>query len=419
MLRTNLQIATARVASILLFALAVMLTCPAQAQTYTVLHNFSGGSDGGRPYTGLTMDRAGNLYGTAAEGGLTDGCGGVGCGTVFRMTQKNGAWVFAPLYEFQGGNDGSQPTTAVTIGPDGAVYGTTPTGGGNGCAGGCGTIFKLTPSATVCHAALCGWNETVLYRFSPPPNGVSYPYGGVTFDAAGNLYGTAFHGGTGNCTDGCGVVYKLTPSGGSWTFSVIYSFTGGSDGANPVSTLITDRAGNLYGTAGFGGESGAGTVFELIRSGAGWTFNLLYAFQDRLDGGIPEAGSVMDSSGNLYGDNSNAGLYDGGVVFELSPSANGWTFSVLDTPMGGLFAPLSIDSSGDLYGTTETGGIYEMGLLFRLTFGSWAEIDLYSFSQNDGNIPLSNVVLDASGNAYGTTSQGGTGNAGVVWKFTR
>lgn len=359
------------------FALALVCALTAamqstQAQTYTVLDNFTHGLDGGDPNTGLTMDRAGNLYGTTDNGGYTGGaCAGYGgCGGVFRMVQKNGSWVLTPLYDFQAGDDGYFPQANVTIGPDGAVYGTTLFGGGTGCTldEGCGTIFKLTPPASVCHAALCSWTETVLYRFSQAPDGISSPWGGVTFDAAGNLYGMAFNGGAGTCTStGCGVIYKLTPSGGGWTFSVIYNFTGGNDGERPISTLIADRAGNFYGTAAYGGEHGSGTVFELIRSGAGWSFKTLYSFGDGSDGGIPTAGVVMDSAGNLYGDNTNGGPYFSGVVYELSPSAGSWNFSVIATPMGGLEAPLTLDSAGNLYGTTYEGGVYQLGLVFELT----------------------------------------------------
>jgi uncharacterized repeat protein (TIGR03803 family) len=408
----------------LLFLLTTVAAPPAQAQTYTTLHSFTRQQDGSNPMTGLTMDEAGNLYGTTSTGGNdgSDCAGRGGCGGIFRMTRKDGAWIFTPLYDFQGGSDGSGPQANVTIGPDGAVYGTTLYGGGNGCTlgAGCGTIFKLTPTASVCHAALCSWTETVLYRFSQAPEVANGPWGGVTFDAAGNLYGMAFAGGTGNCTGGCGVIYKLTPSGGNWTFSVIYNFTGGSDGAAPLSTLITDRAGNLYGTAGYGGL-GAGTVFELIRAGAGWSFNLLYALNGQSDGAIPMAGVVMDSSGNLYGDDTNGGPDDGGVVFELSYSAGSWNFSVIGAPMGGLDAPVSLDSAGNVYGTTYDGGSYQVGLVFELTpsGGSWIENDIYSFNPNSGILPVSNVTLDASGSLYGTTTIGGARGDGVVWQIAR
>lgn len=163
----------------------------------------------------------------------------------------------------------------VTIGPDGNLYGTTLFGG-NGCQPyGCGTVFKLSPPARPCHSILCPWAETVLYRFSDSSAGLSSAFGGVVFDGAGNLYGMTLGGGTGNCNGaGCGAVYKLAPSGGGWTPSLVYSFTGGSDGAAPTSTLVIDRAGNLYGTALYGGF-GYGTVFELIRSGSGWSESTL------------------------------------------------------------------------------------------------------------------------------------------------
>jgi uncharacterized repeat protein (TIGR03803 family) len=423
---SNGRLRRASFTATLICALTMMAVQSLQAQTYTTLHNFTRGDDGSNPETGLTMDQAGNLYGTTLTGGDTSGAcaGSGGCGGVFRMIKNNGNWIFTPLYDFQGGNDGSGPQAAVTIGPDGAIYGTTLFGGGaGGCTlgAGCGTVFKLTPPPTICHSALCSWTETVLYRFSQAPGDPNLPWGGVTFDAAGNLYGMAFAGGTGNCTGGCGAIYKLTPSAGGWTFSVIYEFADASDGSGPMSTLLIDRAGDFYGTAAYGGQYGAGTAFELIRSAAGWTFNTLYSFQDHLDGGLPNSGLVMDSSGNLYGDNTNGGEYDGGVVFELSPSGGGWNFSVIASPNGGLDAPVSIDSAGNVYGTTQTGGVNQLGLVFELTRSgnNWIENDLYSFNQNDGILPFSSVVFDSRGTLYGTTWAGGTRGAGVVWQLTR
>ena len=162
----------------------------AQAQTYSMLHTFTGGHDGSHSVSGLVIDHAGNLYGTTSAGGNTQGvCVNGGCGTVFRISPKNGAWIFTTLYAFQGGEDGAAPQAALTIGPDGALYGTTLYGGGLGCSSGygCGTVFKVTPPPTFCGSALCGWKETVIFSFPEQGmNGISTPYGGVVFDPAGH-----------------------------------------------------------------------------------------------------------------------------------------------------------------------------------------------------------------------------------------
>ena len=414
---TRIWPAVAKLAPVILFALILMCSRLSQAQTYTLLHSFTQGRDGAGPTCGVTLDPAGNLYGTASSG-AGGNCPGTGCGAVFRLAQKNGAWVFTPLYDFQGGGDGATPIAAVTIGPDGAVYGTTISGGGNGCGGnGCGTIFRLTPPASVCHSAMCGWAESLIYRFQLDPNGLAAPYAGVTFDTAGNLYGQTRGGGA----YGRGAVYKLTRSGGSWTLSVIYNFTGGDDGAVPNSRLTMDRAGNLYGTTFSGGAYGYGTVFELVRSGVGWTFHLLYGFQGESDGGNPYAGVVLDSAGNIYGDNSTGGQYSGGVVYELSLSGGAWMYSVLYDSTSMLYADLGIDGAGNLYGTAYAGGSQQDGLVFELSpaGGGWTETNLYSFTGPDGAFPISSVALDASGNLYGTTNQGGSDHYGVVWQFAR
>jgi uncharacterized repeat protein (TIGR03803 family) len=362
----------------------------------------------------LTFDQVGNLYGTASFGG--GNCSATGCGTVFRLAHRNGAWIFTPLYDFQGGDDGASPQAPVTIGPDGAVYGVTFGGGGTGCGGkGCGTAFRLTPGASVCHSVLCPWTETVIDRFQDDPNQLVIPFGGVIFDTAGDLYGASGLGGA----SGKGAIYKLTRSGTSWTSTSLYTFTGGSDGAVPMSHLTMDRAGNLYGTTTFGGAGlGFGTVFELVRSGSGWTFHLLYTFQGGSDGGHPVAGVVLDSAGNIYGDNTYGGQFGFGVVYELSSAG---IYSVLYSTRGTFDGDLGIDSAGNLYGTTYDGGSDAGGSIFELSpSGSgWTETTLHSFTGPEGAYPYSSVVLDTSGNLYGTTTEGGSHSDGVAWQLVR
>ncbi len=316
------------------FSLAAVVPEVAQAQTFTVLHDFTGAEDGGTPFAELTMDRAGNLYGTAFYGGVQS-ChtvSGTGCGTVFKLTKKGSGWVFTPLYDFAGSGDGAHPAGKVVFGPDGTLYGTTNVFGGYS-----GTVFNLKPPPTSCRAALCSWNQTLLYGFSGESDGGN-PYGGVVFDKAGNLYGTTFSGGQKGgqvCGDGsgstCGVVYELTKSGSIWTETVLHTFTGGADGSNPGNGLVLDGAGNLYGTTTTGGSGLYGTAFQLSPSGSGWTENVLYSFG--WDGGAQPWGALLfDAAGNLYGTTAYGAP---STVFELTPSNGNWNYCVALRPVPG------------------------------------------------------------------------------------
>jgi len=414
--------------ALFLIALTVARTQPTQAQTYKVIYNFTAGTGGCCPYAGVTMDRAGRLYGAADAGG------GDNAGTVFRLTQKGSGWVFSPLYSFQGGpNDGIGPNARVIFGPNGGLFGTTVVGG-LGCNGeGCGTVFMLTPYPTACKTALCAWEETVLHRFTAGSDGAFPYFGDVVLDQAGSLYGTTAYGGGGSgCggNNGCGTVYKLTPSNGGWTESVLYSFQGGSDGAFPYAGVIFDQAGNLYGTTAYGGGSGCagngcGTVFQLTSSGSGWVENTLYSFQGGNDGASPFGGLIFDQSGNLYGSTAYTSSFGvgGGTVFELSPSGSNWIHTVLYSFSGGAgpYDTLTIDA-GNLYGTTNRDGAYGYGSVFKLTHsgGGWTYTSLHDFTAgSDGGYVYGGVILDSSGNLYGTTQYGGSGgDTGVVWEIT-
>ena len=405
-----------------LLALTVAIAQPGQAQTFTVLHNFTGQTDGAGPFAGLTMDAAGSLYGTTWGGAL-------GYGTVFKLASKNSGWIFAPLYSFTGGSDGAQPQARVILGHDGALYGTASSGGaGMGCNGdGCGVVFKLQPPATACKIALCPWTENVLYSFTGGSDGGD-PYSEVIFDQAGNLYGTTVLGGPDCYFRGCGVVYELTRSdGGGWTEGVLYSFSLGNDGAYPVASVVFDNAGNLYGTTS-GDMNGIyapyGTVYELMPSGMAWAEKTIYTFQGANDGGIPLAGLIVDQLGNLYGATSSYGENGGGTVFTLTPSGGIWTFeSVYGLEGGGNGGParsLTMDAAGNLYGTAHFDGAYGYGSVFKFTKSgnSWAYTSLHDFTGgSDGGVPVSSVVLDKKGNIYGTTFGGGANGAGVVFEI--
>ncbi len=419
-----------RLAQAFALVVATFVSQSTQAQTFTVLHNFTGGIDGSYPMAGLTIDRNGNLYGTTFTGGNTANCNlyYIGCGTVFRLAPKNSSWIFTSLYEFLGGNDGKLPDAGVVLGPDGSLYGTTQEGGSNSCGNGCGTVFNLRPPPRACTTALCPWTETVIHSFSGQPDGAGPYYGDVVFDQAGNLYGTTLGGGTG----GWGTVYRLTPFSGSWTESILYNFTGQADGGQPYAGVIFNRAGNLYGTTFYGG-AGYGLVYQLAPSGGAWQESILHTFQGN-DGGWPYAGLIFDNFGHLYGANSisqdSGGEYGGGTVYELNPSDGSWTLNTLYSFNGaepGPYASLVMDAAGNLYGTTRQ---YENGYgeVFKMVpnGNNWVYVILHEFSGSDGADPVSNVVFDSAGNMYGTTSAGGTGSCnqgvspgcGVVWEIT-
>jgi len=399
----------------LLSALGLVVSA-AQAQTFTVLHNFTNGPDGGEPAAGLTMDRAGNFYGTASTGGNSAGLCSYqnphGCGTVFKLSRKGSGWVFTPIYTFSG-LDGAKPQARVIIGPDGTLYGTTYEGGGNvdGCNGyGCGTVFNLRPPAASCKSALCPWTETVLYSFEGFTDGVEPTFGDLLFDGAGNIYGTTPHGGQGDH----GTVYKLTHTNGGWTETVVYRFQGGHDGATPYGGLVFDQAGNLWGTTAFGGTYNNGTIFELVPSGDGWTESVVYNFFGATDGANPYAGLIVDQYGNFYGATYG---YDGTTpkVYELSPSNGGWTFTTLYS-LGtnqGIIGKLAMDTAGNLYGTN----FYDVPEVFRLTpsNGGWTLTGAWG---GMGSAPFGNVILDGSGNLYTTASNGGPSQVGLVFEIT-
>ncbi len=423
--RTGLPAATTALA--IIFLLAGVASQPAQAQTFHVLHTFNGGTDGEQPEAGLTMDRAGNLYGTAQLGGIA--YDGNGYGTVFQLKHRGSGWIFAPLYSFTGGDDGIYPIARVILGPNGTLYGTTYEGGAGCSPVDCGTVFNVRPRPTPCPSVLCPWTESVVYNFHNSPDGANPFSGDLIFDQAGNIYGTTYGGGNQN-----GVVYELTPSGSGWTESILYAFSSsGDDGANPFSGVIFDNAGNLYGTTFAGGSSGYGAVYQLVPSHGGWTENVLYSFQPGNDGSGPSAGLIFDASGNLYGATAIGGSGGGGTVFKLTPSGGSWTYSTLYNFAGtccecGPRATLVMDGAGNLYGTTACDGRFQFGSIFKLTptpQPPWTYTSLHDFTDfEDGANPTSNVLLDASGNLYGTASGGGDFNCGlgngcgVVWEIT-
>jgi uncharacterized repeat protein (TIGR03803 family) len=358
-------------------------------------------------------------------------------------------------------DDGSTPSAGLTSDGAGNFYGTTPYGAGGG------TVFELSPNGSG------GWNATVLHRFTGGADG-NIPVGPVIFDSVGNLYGATSSGGAYNE----GTVFELSPAGTSWTETILYSFAGKGAGAYPETGLIMDQAGNLYGGTFY-------TVFELSPSGGGWTERVIYGLgksefiSDSLtmdangnifaaassnifelspngkggwlrrvihtftggpkDGAYAQGTPVFDQAGNLYGTTSGGGYGVGvgkGTVYELSPGKNGkWTEKILHRFHGGKdgddpFSGVVLDASGNIYGTARGAGKSNDGTVFELVApvgtGSYEPKPLWSFNGTDGDSPYGTLVLDNAGNLYGTTYRGGslegpcggTLGCGVVFKIT-
>ena len=406
----------------LVCALTMVATRPAPAQTFSVLHTFSGGGDGYQPYAGLTLDSGGSLYGTTSE--YTGG-------TVFKMKRVNGSWVFNTLLSFNG-SDGLIPYSKVVFGAHGVLYGTTLEGGNSfNCEFGCGAVYSLRPPMTICKAFSCPWTGIAIQSFTDGADGGNPNFVDPVFDQAGNLYGTTAIGGVGD-----GVVFEMSESNGAWTESVIHNFSG-PDGAAPYSGIIFDHEGNLYGTTGYGGLYNQGTVYRLSPSGSGWTITTLYDFQKTTDGSHPSAALIFDQSGNLYGTTVVGGSGGGGTVFKLSLSGGSWTFSLLYSLVGaitndyypGPLNALAMDATGNLYGSAFLDGAYGDGSIFKLTpsNGTWTYTSLHDFTNgDDGANPAGGVTFDTNGNLYGTTTFGGMRGGencyaigcGVVWEIT-
>jgi uncharacterized repeat protein (TIGR03803 family) len=404
---------------------AAMCAPSAQAQTYTVLYRFKGGTaDGENPEAGLVLDSSGNLYGTTVFG---TGCLPTACaplpGMVFKVTSTGETimhnFTGAPTACGTTGNpacDGASPYGGVLLDPTNNAYGTTNTGG----ASNLGTVFKISTTG-----------EKVLHSFTGSPSDGAFPYAGVVEDSAGNIYGTTSAGGASNK----GAVFKIEPSG---TETLLYSFKGGEDGASPYGGLLRNAAGDLFGTASAGGiatgncfPSGCGVVFLVTSTG---TEHILYRFAGSPDAASPFAGLIVDSSDNVYGTTYNGGTgacTNGcGTIFEIDKAGKETVlYSFQGYPNDGAFPLGGVvrDSTGDLYGTTTYGGASDSGAVFELPAAGPEKL-LYSFTgETDGAIPRSGLIMDSSGNLYGTTYGGGVSgpscggepadSCGVVFKL--
>ncbi len=315
--------------------------------------------------------------------------------------------------------DGAYPSTDLVRDAGGNLYGMTVLGGDFGS----GTVFQLAPSGS-------GWTETVLHSFTSGADG-GQPYGGVTLDAQGNVFGTTVIGGSGGvCVEsGCGVVFKLTRTGSTWSPSVIYDFTGLDDGYGPGGPVVFDAQGNLYGMTPTGGANGLGVVYKLTPgAGGAWTQSVIHTFTGGSDGATGSAGRLLvdNATGAITGVATVGGQYGAGVVFRLTSTASGpWTPTTLYEfqgqpdaafPYGGLLK----DTAGNLYGTTYYGGANGLGAVYKLTSqgGAYTESVLHSFrGGRDGANSISNLVFGRAGNLFGTTSEGGAAGCGCGTVF--
>jgi uncharacterized repeat protein (TIGR03803 family) len=378
--------------------LGMVATRSAQAQTYSVLHSFTGaGGDGAYPTAGLVRDAAGNLYGTTESGG-----GGASAGTVFKLDTTGTETV---LHTFAGGpTDGEYPSAPLVADSAGDLYGTTLGGGTYEN----GSVFRVRRN---------GGTEQTLHSFTGSPSGAR-PLASLVLDPAGNLYGTTYFGGDVSCggSFGCGTVFELRA--GTGRPRVLHSFGGNTaDGFNPVAGLVRDAVGNLYGTTYYGGTSGLGTVFKVDASG---TETVLHNFSGAAtDGANPAAGLVRDEAGNLYGTTVFGGASDYGVIFDLSTSGKVTVLHSFSGVSDGGYpqAGLVRDATGILYGTAGIGS-FEFGVVFKLDrAGDLTVLHNFAGYPADGANPLSGLIRDAAGNLYGTTNQGGTDNYGTVFKI--
>jgi len=416
--------------AVLLAIFSAVFVCSAAWGTPTevVLYNFcqqSNCADGGGPNGGLVFDANGNLYGTTTYGGTTALAGG----TVFELSPTQNGWTETVLYSFcvsAGCPDGQSPEGSLIFDSHGNLYGTTNSGG----AYGYGTVFELSPTQS-------GWTETVLYSFcaagwpcadyTGQPYSDLWPDAGVVMDKSGNLFGESAY----------GSVFELSQSGGTWEKSDLY-FVGDGDPAG----VGLDSEGNAYGVAeqgGIGADPG-GYVFELLRSN-GWNESTLFGFEEKsgkyTDGYNPDSTPVFDTKGNLYGttqyNGTSGNAQTGGTAFKLTPSKKGWKFKLLHTFNGkngdGIepYGAMAVDGSGNVFGATYLGGTSECqgtknycGTVFEISLSgsTYAESVLWSFNETDGEHPMGGVILDKSGNVYGTTFAGGTGtwSNGVVFE---
>jgi uncharacterized repeat protein (TIGR03803 family) len=410
-----------RVKALVLVAVTLILVASAWASSETVLYNFCSQTscvDGYIPYGSLVADSSGNhLYGTTYEGGANSSYG-----EVYELTNSNGTWSQSVIYSFSGpsNGDGAYPFSGLVLDAAGNLSGTTYQGGPSSQ----GTVFELSKSGST-------WTETVLHTFDDISGSDGYyPYGNLTFDAAGNLYGTTLYGGKFSG----GTVFELKASNGKYTYKLIHSFATSSSAAYyPYAGVVVGKNGYLYGTTYYGGTVwNAGAVYQLRQVSGVWIFSVIYNFLGDSLGQYTESGLAVDGTGNLYGTTYQGGAFNLGSVFKLTPSkGKTWPQKVIYSFKGyakkdgayPYYAGVTLDAKGNIYGTTYQGGSsaannLNYGTVYKLAAGTYKESVLWSFgTTGDGYYPYHQAIL-VNGKLYGTTNAGGLHSGGTVYEVT-
>lgn len=378
-------------------ALILLFTAGAWAGTEKVLYAFCSQencADGAYPYAGVIADKAHNLYGTTAQGG--DNFNGL----VYELKHTKSGWKESVLYKFTGGADGAAPTGQLLFDNNGNLYGIA-----NGGGVGYGTVYELSP-------ARGGWAFKVIHTFQGGNDGVvNIGVSGLVLDKAGHLYGVTEMGGTA----GYGTVFELSHAGSKWNKKTLYNFAAGADAEDPLMGLTWDDAGNLYGATVGGGANGCGAVFELAHRKTAWKESVIYNFTGGSDGCWPEFGSItIPKSGEIYGTTGAGGSDNQGVVYLLKRSNGTWSETTLYDFTGGndggqVFAGVTLDPAGNIFGAAAYYGSGNYGTVVELTKqkSGWHEKTLRDFTGSNGGYPYGNIMVDATGNLYGTTFRGG------------
>lgn len=420
--RTRASLPSRLVLAVLLFAFAALPSDRSRAADLVTLYNFcsqANCTDGENPAAGLTADAKGDLLGTTSGGGAN------GKGTVFEIAKTKTGFAPTPkiLLSFDGA-DGSTPMASLLLGPGGDLFGTTADGGANGSGG---TVFEIAKT----HSGYAK-TPTILYSFCAHPDCAdgSSPMAGLVADKDGNLFGTTQLGGANDQ----GEVFEIvkTDRGYARSPTILYSFCSQAsctDGSQPTASLLLGPGGDLFGTTQLGGAASEGEVFEIAKTHSGYasTATLLYSFCSELncaDGSSPAAGLVLDQDGDLFGTTYYGGTFGNGngTVFEIVKTAVGYlnTASIIasfDPEVNGAnpAAPLLVDASGDLFGTASAGAL-GAGTVFEIaksgdSYGAPAV--LVAFSTSEGATPVGGLIADRQGDLFGTTESGGANNNGL------
>ena len=409
-----------RVKALVLVAMTLILVASAWAGTETVIYNFCAQTacvDGDQPQGPMVADSSGNhLYGTTFYGGASN------IGAVYELTNSGGTWTETVIYSFLGSNngDGAYPFGGLAMDAKGNLYGTTEQGGPSNQ----GTVFELANSGGT-------WKETVLHSFDDISGSDGYyPQGTVVLDSGGNLYGTAYAGGK----FGDGIVFQLKPSGSKWIYKVIHTLPGTSGGQAPYAGVVVNPKNDyLYGITYYGGVIwNVGVVYQIREVSGVWISNVVYTLLGDTLGQYSYASLAADTAGNLYGTTNTGGNYNLGSVFKLTLGKNN-TFTqkviysfkgyALKDGSAPYYAGVTLDAAGDLYGSTYQGGSsaannLNYGTVYKLTAGTYKESVLWSFgTAGDGYYPYHQGIV-IGGKVYGTTTNGGTHGGGVAYEVT-